>query len=81
MIAGGLSFAAAACAVVGVLTLLGDYARIGRRRRGAGRGAPGPRLLRGLATVGRRAAGGRAPRELEDRIAAAGRPAASALVR
>ncbi len=74
MIAGGLSFAAAACAVVGVLTLLGDYARIGRRRRGAGRGAPGPRLLRGLATVGRRAAGGRAPRELEDRIAAAGRP-------
>ncbi len=67
MIAAALAFAAAALAVAG----LGAFAPPGRVRR-----APAPRALRLLAALGARAAGGRhAPRELERRIAAAGRPA------
>ena len=68
-----LAFAAG---VLGTLALLG-LAPAAPPRRGARahRGERGPRLLRGLAVVGRRAARGRAPRELGVRIAAAGEPA------
>ena len=72
MIATALAFAAGALGALALLTLApaGLSTRAGRR----GRGERGLGLLRGLAAVGRRAAGGRAPRELAVRIAAAGEP-------
>lgn len=73
MIAAALSFAAAALGALGLLGLVGDGPRGRRPARNRTR-APGPRLLRSLAALGRRAAGGRPPRDLGDRIAAAGRP-------
>ncbi len=67
MIAAGLAFASAVLAVGGLATLA--PARASARLRG-------PRTLRLLAALGSGAAGGRsAPRDLERRIAAAGRPA------
>ena len=76
MIAAALSFAAAALGTVGLLTLIDPAARICRWRevRAVGGRMRGSGLLRGLALLGRRAAGGRAPGGLGDRIAAAGRP-------
>jgi tight adherence protein C len=66
-----LTFIAAGLAVTGLADLLG-------RARAAGNGMrrPGPRLLRLLARLGRRLRPARAPapRELEARITAAGRP-------
>ena len=69
MIAAGLAFVAAALAVLALLALVPE-GRWGSRR-GA---AAGPRLVRGLAMLGRGAAGDRPVRDLADRIAAAGRP-------
>jgi tight adherence protein C len=78
-----LAFLCAALAVAGLAALLEDLAGSGRgRERGNGRGPErddgrrGPRLLRLLARLGRRLRPGRAPapRDLEARIAAAGRP-------
>lgn len=67
VIAAALAFAAAALGVAGALLLVPVGAR---RRRGAA-----PPLLRALASLGGRAAAGRgAPRDLERRILAAGRP-------
>ena len=75
MVIAGLSFGAVALGVLGVLTLLGSLPRPARRHReAAARGSPAPRLLRGLAALGRRGSTAPAPRDLEDRIAAAGRP-------
>jgi tight adherence protein C len=69
-----LSFMAALLAVTGLADVLGSVRP--RRRRAEGRGAA--RLLRTLARLGRRLkpAGAPAPRDLEARIAAAGRPGA-----
>ena len=75
MVIAGLSFGAAAFGVLAVLTLLGGLPHPVRRHRAAAAGGRrAPRLLRGLAAVGRRGTAARVPRELEDRIAAAGRP-------
>jgi tight adherence protein C len=71
VIAAGLAFAAAALAALGLLALVPEVLWSARKRRSP---AAGPRLLRGLATLGRRAATDRPPRDLADRIAAAGRP-------
>src|SRR5918992_3825688 len=71
-----LTFMAAVLAVTGLADVLGSGAV--RRKADSGRGARGsaPRLLRALARLGRRLkpAGAPAPRDLEARIAAAGRP-------
>lgn len=68
MIVQALAFAAASLGAAGALLLVPE-----RRRRGERAG--GPRLMRALAAIGGGAAGRRgAPRELERRIAAAGRP-------
>ena len=69
------SILAFAAATLGALALLTLAPAMPRRPTHPRRGERGPRLLRGLAAVGRRAAGGRAPRELGVRIAAAGEPA------
>ena len=76
VIAATLSFAAAALATLGVCTLVDSSARTPRRSRGRAksRRTRGSRLLHGLAALGRRAACGRAPRDLGERIAAAGHP-------
>ena len=73
MIAAALSFAAGALASLGLLVLVPERLWGARARSGPG-GPPAPRLLRGLAALGRRAAGDGPPRGLADRIAAAGRP-------
>jgi tight adherence protein C len=69
-----LTFMAAALAVTGLGDVIGGANAGARRTRAAARG--GPRLLRALARVGRRLrpAHTPAPRDLEARIAAAGRP-------
>ena len=72
MIAVALSFAAAALAVVGV-GLLAAGAGERKPAEGAGRGR-GPAAIRALARVGGAAARRAAPRDLERRIEAAGRP-------
>ena len=72
MIAAALAFGAGALCALGLLTLM--PVRSGARPRRTRRSQRGIRLLRGLAALGRRAAGGRAPRELGVRIAAAGEP-------
>ena len=65
-----LAFLATALAVRGLLAVLPEP-----RHAGADRALPAaPRLLRGLAALGRRAARGPAPGGLEARIEAAGRP-------
>jgi tight adherence protein C len=78
-----LTFMAAVLAVTGLAELVGGAGADGRqaRRGGSGRAAHGagqtaPRLLRASARLGRRLkpAGAPAPRDLEARIAAAGRP-------
>ena len=74
MTAAALSFAASALGVLGLLALVGDRPWGGQGAGGRGTPAPVPRLVRTLAALGRRAAGDRAPRDLGDRIAAAGRP-------
>ena len=65
-----LTFLAAGLAVTGLAELLGESRVAARARR------PGPRLLHVLARLGRRLrpVGAPAPRDLEARIAAAGRP-------
>jgi tight adherence protein C len=73
-----LSFLCAALGVAGSALLAGEpwaAGRVRRRSQGAARSG-GPRLLRLLIRVGRRLrpAGGAPPRDLEARIAAAGRP-------
>jgi tight adherence protein C len=70
--AAALAFLAAALGAAALLELVEDAA--GRRRRGRKARSPVPRWIRGLSALGRRAAGRRAPRDLADRIAAAGRP-------
>ena len=75
MVIVALSFATVALGVAGILTLFGNPSRWPRRRRGiAAGGGHGARLLRALATLARGDTAARAPRDLEDRIAAAGRP-------
>lgn len=72
-----LTFIAGVLAVTGVADLLGKAGVPEPRRIGAtGRPRPGPRLLRVLVRVGGmlRPSGAAAPRDLEARIAAAGRP-------
>jgi tight adherence protein C len=82
-----LTFMSAVLAVTGLADLLGgarakgrqaarEGARLGRSGGGSRRAARAPRLLRALARLGRRLkpAGAPAPRDLEARIAAAGRP-------
>lgn len=72
-----LTFIAGVLAVTGVADLLGKAGVPEPRRIGAtGRPRPGPRLLRVLVRVGGmlRPSGTAAPRDLEARIAAAGRP-------
>ena len=69
MIAAALAFTAGALGALGLLTLPALPAR-GERTPGE----RGPRVMRGLATVGRRLAHRGAPRDLAGRIAAAGDP-------
>ena len=66
MIASALAFAAAALAASGALSLVGGEPRA--------RGSRGPRVLRLLAAAGGGAARRGAPRDLQRRIVAAGRP-------
>ena len=70
MIAAALAFTAGALGALGLLTL----APAVPARRELARRERGPRVLRGLAAVGRRLAHRRAPRDLAGRIAAAGDP-------
>jgi tight adherence protein C len=66
-----LAFASAVLGTGGLLELM-ERGRSARRR--SSKRAAAPRLVRALAALGRRAAGDRAPRDLGQRIAAAGRP-------
>ncbi|HEX2070600.1 MAG TPA: type II secretion system F family protein [Thermoleophilaceae bacterium] len=77
MIAAALAFAAAVFAVLGTASLVGSLPRpVGgsSRRRGDVRSTRGQRAIRALARAGGAAARRAAPRDLERRIDAAGRP-------